>query len=618
MIESPASEPIPRRRRGSWLQWYGQQPKNTGAFTSHQDGGISSPPPERRHTFSVCDTSVNTPRPVSRGSSRPSTPRGISSAAFSLFSSFQTSPHFPSCVQADQNSDDHASQFSTSPNPLPNPAKPELSSRPAGSFGKMAFNSMLGGLSALSLSRTSATDDKDKESRGRSSNKSKPRSSSFVYPSNGKEKDGASTMSKDSHRARSQSPFSLRRWRSRDRESSPTPLPLEESDCESFISKRSPAVRPRTAFTDDPDSGSEYAGEETEDEEDDWSDDMIGIYDTLTERNTEQNASLMSEIDADADAAFDPDPHGEGVNVIIPPEPYFPSTLNRTNFSSSRGKRGAPKRKKSRPHELLPLSTSRPLFQRDRCTITIVQGDPVASERRKKTYVVASDLSEESRYAVEWGIGTVLRDGDEMLIVTVVENENKVDPILPNSTDRATKLRSQQERQGLAYILVRQATSLLQRTRLNVTVSCQAWHAKNARHMLLDVVDYNEPTMLIVGSRGLGQLRGILLGSTSHYLIQRCSVPVMVTRRRLKRPPRRSAHLAKHRARVSLAEAAGIDRVAAKVDQDVAVLRDAMQREDERRGDKPPIPEAGEVEDTAEGEGDGAEGEGYLGVKVRG
>lgn len=78
-----------------------------------------------------------------------------------------------------------------------------------------------------------------------------------------------------------------------------------------------------------------------------------------------------------------------------------------------------------------------------------------------------------------------------------------MDPPIPNAADRAVKLRSQQEvsifftpiltvnlkthtqRQGLAYILVRQATSLLQRTKLNVTVSCQAWHAKHARHMLL-------------------------------------------------------------------------------------------------------------------------------------
>ncbi|KAE9403959.1 hypothetical protein BT96DRAFT_444345 [Gymnopus androsaceus JB14] len=170
-----------------------------------------------------------------------------------------------------------------------------------------------------------------------------------------------------------------------------------------------------------------------------------------------------------------------------------------------------------------------------------------------------------------------------MLIVTLVENEARVDPPIPNAADRANKLRSQQERQGLAYILIRQATSLLQRTKLNVKIACQAWHAKNARHMLLGIsFDYMEPVMLIVGSRGLGQLKGILLGSTSHYLIQKCSVPVMVARRRLKRPPRKSAHLATHRVHVSLAEA-GIDRVAAKVDEDVKVMRDAIQRDDAQR-----------------------------------
>jgi hypothetical protein len=35
--------------------------------------------------------------------------------------------------------------------------------------------------------------------------------------------------------------------------------------------------------------------------------------------------------------------------------------------------------------------------------------------------------------------------------------------------------------------------------------------------------------MAIVGSRGLGKLKGILLGSTSHYLVQKSSVPVMVS-----------------------------------------------------------------------------------------
>jgi len=219
--------------------------------------------------------------------------------------------------------------------------------------------------------------------------------------------------------------------------------------------------------------------------------------------------------------------------------------------------------------------------------------------------VIASDLSDESRYAVEWGIGTVLRDGDEMLIVTVSENDSKVDPPSVNAGERGTKLRCQQERQGLAYILCRQATSVLQRTRLNVTISCEAWHAKNSRHMILDIVDYVEPLMLIVGSRGVSQLKGILLGSTSHYLIQKCSVPVMVARRRLKRPPRRSAHLAKHRARVSLAEAAGIERVTQRVDEEVANMRDQIERSEDRESERMRVQEEGrEGENDGEGEPD--------------
>lgn len=191
-------------------------------------------------------------------------------------------------------------------------------------------------------------------------------------------------------------------------------MPLEESDTDSV--RRTPNVRPKTAFTDDQDSESEFGGDETEDDDDEWSDDAQG-FDSVTEWNTEQNA-LMIPVDdglaGDMDAEVDPDPLGEGVNVVVPPEPYFPTTLNRTSSGGIARKRGAPKRRKSKTHEELPHSTSRPIFQRDRCTINIIQGDPDAINGRARRFMVGSDLSEESRYAVEWGIGTVLRDGDEM------------------------------------------------------------------------------------------------------------------------------------------------------------------------------------------------------------
>ncbi|TFY78787.1 hypothetical protein EWM64_g5227 [Hericium alpestre] len=331
----------------------------------------------------------------------------------------------------------------------------------------------MGGLSALSLTRKD--DDKEKE-RGRSMStiKAKERARSTSNAPRGGEDGGQSC------RSRSTSPFRLRRTRTRD--TSPSVGALTHSDVESDTEPSS--MRPRNAYSATSDDESQDSDDNESEEE--WSD--LDQFDPLTERNTERNALVVPPEMPDVDGDII-DPTGEGVNVVVPPEPYFPTTLNH-----SRGRN--PRRRKSTRLEPLPLQTSRPVFLRDRCKITIRQGDPakaVEEGRRTRKYVVASDLSDESRYAVEWGIGTVLRDGDEMLVVHVAENESKVDPPVPNAADRAVKLRAQQERQGLAYILCRQVTSLLQRTRLNVTITCEAWHAKNARHMLLDIVDHNEP-----------------------------------------------------------------------------------------------------------------------------
>ena len=434
MVESAAPEPSIRPRRPSWLSWHGLQKdpaKDISRTTLLFNTGLTSPAEGHEQTFpsdSGLDSGVCVKRRESSSkTSRPNTPiRGSLSPSFKLLS-LNSSPH-SSVAHLQQDDQVPLSDGSTPPLSVTSPPSATTKSsesRNTGSFGKLSFSSMIGGLSSLSLTRSNTDDkDKDKESRGRSSMKRKHRSSSFTLPSHTKEKDKdkdtASIASKESIRARSSSPFNLRRFRPRSREASPTPLPLEESDSESITSRRTPSIRPRNAFTDDPDSGSEYAGEETEDEEDEWSDGTTtGMFDFVTERNTEQNALIAAhematgEMDPD-DAGMDPDPLGEGVNVIVPPEPYFPSTLNRTSYTSMKGKRGSSKRKKSRHHETLPLQTSRPIFQRDRCTITLTQGNPEASERRRRMYIVASDLSEESRYAVEWGIGTVIRDGDHL------------------------------------------------------------------------------------------------------------------------------------------------------------------------------------------------------------
>ncbi|TKY88296.1 hypothetical protein EX895_002648 [Sporisorium graminicola] len=234
-----------------------------------------------------------------------------------------------------------------------------------------------------------------------------------------------------------------------------------------------------------------------------------------------------------------------------------------------------------RGSKMLSLTTTRPRYERNRCTIGISHGDADAAakkSKRPKRYVVASDGSEESSYAVEWTIGTVLRDGDEMLVVSVMETDTKLDALDPTHEEAAARMEHQRIRQAMASVLAKQATHLLERTRLEVKISCQAIHAKNARHMLLDLIDFYEPTMVVVGSRGLGSLKGILLGSTSHYLVQKSSAPVMVARKRLKLPalPRGKGDVVESvRARHMRLDQASIEK-ASNVGEDVPSDKDAQ------------------------------------------
>ena len=73
----------------------------------------------------------------------------------------------------------------------------------------------------------------------------------------------------------------------------------------------------------------------------------------------------------------------------------------------------------------------------------------------------------------------------------------------------------------------------------------------------------------------------ILLGSTSHYLVQKSSVPVMVARRRLARPLRKTnpADL-RHSPRVSLASASIEKTASSKQEDDVVDAADAEAGEE--------------------------------------
>jgi hypothetical protein len=133
-----------------------------------------------------------------------------------------------------------------------------------------------------------------------------------------------------------------------------------------------------------------------------------------------------------APADDEPDPLGEGV-IIITPRRRFSRLRSTARPRAGAGRRAVAKRARAPG----PAPTHDEPLGRDRCTIVLTHGDPAGalerSGRRACQHVVPSDTSQESRHAVEWRIGTVIRDGDEMPVVNKNENENEAKSTCPLS-----------------------------------------------------------------------------------------------------------------------------------------------------------------------------------------
>ncbi|KFX96824.1 hypothetical protein O988_05156 [Pseudogymnoascus sp. VKM F-3808] len=215
-----------------------------------------------------------------------------------------------------------------------------------------------------------------------------------------------------------------------------------------------------------------------------------------------------------------------------------------------------------------------------------MQKEAEEHQRRVRKYLVATDLSEEAAHALEWTVGTVLRDGDTLLAIYCVDEETGIISETAGSVDTATiekqaasitnathaippasissfstmsshshipsplgtprtgvspspmsreRPRTEQERHRAVENITERVSKLLRKTKLQVRVVIEVIHCKSPKHLICEVIDYFNPTLVILGSRGRSALKGVILGSFSNYLVTKSSVPVMVARKRLRK-----------------------------------------------------------------------------------
>ncbi|KAK8145327.1 hypothetical protein G3M48_004630 [Beauveria asiatica] len=205
---------------------------------------------------------------------------------------------------------------------------------------------------------------------------------------------------------------------------------------------------------------------------------------------------------------------------------------------------------------------------------------------RLRKYLVATDLSDESTHALEWAIGTVIRDGDTLIAIYCVDEETGVTgegsqvpddpaamkeqaaaintvtnnrmtpaPLSPvtefkklhrrddssgttgssPAAVRGERTKTEEERERAIQGMTEKILRLLRKTKLQVRVIVEVLHCKNPRHLITEVIDLVNPTLVVIGSRGRSALKGVILGSFSNYLVTKSSVPVMVARKRLRK-----------------------------------------------------------------------------------
>ncbi|MBE3111586.1 MAG: universal stress protein [Acidobacteria bacterium] len=175
---------------------------------------------------------------------------------------------------------------------------------------------------------------------------------------------------------------------------------------------------------------------------------------------------------------------------------------------------------------------------------TRVLGTAVEEHKTLRKYLVATDMSEHSQHALEWAVGTVLRDGDTLVVVRCIDEESEegagglAPP--PVTAHRASSIsvltgtnlaggynggdsgsaksmpmvpeggsdKPEGERSAVVEDLTAKVSKLLRRTKLQVRVIVEVIHCRNPKHLVLEMIDLIKPTLVILGSRGRSAIKG--------------------------------------------------------------------------------------------------------------
>ncbi|KAK4796916.1 hypothetical protein SAY86_029242 [Trapa natans] len=150
---------------------------------------------------------------------------------------------------------------------------------------------------------------------------------------------------------------------------------------------------------------------------------------------------------------------------------------------------------------------------------------------------VAVDFSDCSRKALKWAVDNVARGGDHLILVTVLPEghyeegemqlwETTGSPFIPLSEFSDPGILKKYGVKPDPETLDILTTAASQK---EIVVLLKIYWG-DAREKICEAIDKIPLNCLIIGNRGLGRLRRVILGSVSNYVVNNGSCPVTVVK----------------------------------------------------------------------------------------